>query len=136
MTWSSKLKVHRTNSQTTSLYSITFYVRYSLFFFSFCYFWYCCWCCCCWLKIYILINIWLYGRVSDIKNLTRSISRNKTTFFGLILSKIHVKSRSKDWIRKKNIEEFAWGTSLIWLRPLLSVLFFASFFFLSVPLPK
>ena len=35
------------------------------------------------LKIYILIHIWLCGRVSDKKIFTRPISGNKTTFFGL-----------------------------------------------------
>ena len=34
------------------------------------------------LKVYILIHIWLCGRVSDKKTFTRPISGNKTNFFG------------------------------------------------------
>ena len=57
---------------------------YSLVFFSFFFFFcivFCLFVCFLKLKIYILIHIRLGGRVSDKKNFTRSISRNKTTFF-------------------------------------------------------
>ena len=60
--------------------------RYSLVFFSFFFFFcivFCLFVCFLKLKIYILIHIRLGRRVSDKKNFTRSISRNKTTFFGL-----------------------------------------------------
>ena len=57
---------------------------YSPVFFSFFFFFcivFCLFVCFLKLKIYILIHIRLGGRVSDKKNFTRSISRNKTTFF-------------------------------------------------------
>ena len=62
--------------------------RYSLFFFSFfCFFDYCFFClfvrCFLKWKMYILIHIWLCGRVSDKKSFNKPISGNKTTFFGL-----------------------------------------------------
>ena len=72
-----KLKVHRANSQTIPSYSVTFstdilFTSLVSFTFSIVVVFL--------LKIYILIHIRLCGRVSDIKNFTRPISGNKTTF--------------------------------------------------------
>ena len=95
ITRSRKLKVHRANSQTMSYHvrfstdtvrnnSIFFLLPLFGFFFLFssllsfalCF-------CVCVLKqkVYILINIRLYGRVGDKTNFTQPISGNKTTFF-------------------------------------------------------
>ena len=72
-----KLKVHRANSQTIPSYSVTFstdilFSSLVCFTFSIVVVFL--------LKIYILIHIRPCGRVSDIKNFTRPISGNKTTF--------------------------------------------------------
>ena len=73
-----------------NLFFQSIFRRYSLFFFSFfCFFvfllllllFFCLFVCFLKLKIYILIQIRLYGRVSDKKIFTRSISGNKTNFF-------------------------------------------------------
>ena len=87
-TRSNKLKVHRANSQTKSLYLVRFFTDISfssLVSFTFCllvifvFFF-------LKLKIYILIHIRLYERMSNKTFFTRPVSGNKTTFFGLIRS--------------------------------------------------
>ena len=97
-TGSSKLKVHRANSQTISSYPVRFStdiffisffcffclvgggVFFLLFFFVFFFK----------LKIYNPIHIGLCGRVSDKNLFTRPFSGNKTTFFfGLMPANIY-----------------------------------------------
>ena len=102
--WSNKLKVHRANCHTISLYPVRFStdivnnnnIFFLLFFFGFfflfyfffgffCFLFLCVWFFCLKQKIYILIHIWLCGRVSDEEIFTRPISGNKTTIFFLAL---------------------------------------------------
>ena len=90
-TRSSKVKVHRTNSQTILSYPVRFStdILFSslVSFFAFL----------CllvfllqWLKlkIYVLIHIWLCGRVNDKEILSQPISVSKITFFCLHLHMI------------------------------------------------
>ena len=96
-TRSCKLKIHRANFQMRSSYPVRFstdilfyslvsfpfscYVFVVAFLFLFLFFFYF-----LKLKTYILIHIWLCGRVSDKKNFTWPFSGNKTTFFGLSIT--------------------------------------------------
>ena len=99
-TQSSKLKVHRANSQMRSyqirysidtVYNNIFFLLFffdffcsSLFFLTLFCFLFVCECVCeCFFKqkIYILLHIQLYGWVSHKEKFTRPISGNKTTFF-------------------------------------------------------
>ena len=63
-------------------YSLFFLSLFCLFFIPVFFFSFCFWLFACFLKLklYILIHIWLWGRVSDKKSLTQPISENKTTF--------------------------------------------------------
>ena len=89
-----KLKVHRTNSQTM-LYHVRFstdtvdnsniffflFFSFSLFFFFFFSFFAFCLCVFFKQKIYILVHIRLWGRVSDKKNSTGQILKTRQLFW-------------------------------------------------------
>ena len=94
--WLCKLKVHRVNYQTISLYHVRFstdivnnnnifflhffFAFFSIFFSFFCFLFLCV----CFLfetKIYMLIHIRLCGRVTNENIFTRPFSENKTSFF-------------------------------------------------------
>ena len=79
-TQSSKLKVHRANLQTISLYPVRFY-RYSLFFYSFLCLLFSCFFCFKKLKIHILIYIQLWGQVSGKKNSHPANFQKQGNFF-------------------------------------------------------
>ena len=71
----------------------------------------------------ILILCKYYIVISD----TRYTNKFLDFFFLLlaaILSELHENSIRKDWVTKKYMEEFVWGTSLFWLYALLLLSFF------------
>ena len=69
-------------------------------------------------KMYILIHIWLCGRVSDKIFFTRPISGNKTTFFGLICC-IFLSNRQSSMA---TLEAWFAGVFSIALHPILKCL--------------
>ena len=57
-------------------------------------------------------------------------------FKKLIRASREIKKEKRFSYRKKYTEEFVWGTSLLWLRALLSMSFFAAFFVYCFHLPE